>query len=339
MDELEKCVYSFTFLMQLHYIHYLRLKYPNKTIWQLKADMTKAYQRCHVWGHIAAACMALINGLIFILYRLPFGSAPAPSEFCLVSESAFDLANDLIQNPHWNPEGINDPLEELIPEKDEPRHHLPFAPAFPLDVVMPEQADAKVDGYIDDAHTAVIDDTKMFKRTKAAFPLALGLMFRRSGENEPIKREDILQRTKMEGEGTPSELKIFLGWLLDSRLFLTQLPRYKGNDWMKEITDLLGGRIPFSSGDVESLIGKLNHAGFIIPSSRHFLNQIRWWFRRNRGRKDMQIDIPQGVRNDLILWLKFLSYATNGISINLIVFQKANFLELLRHMRVRPWWL
>eukprot|EP00957_Ditylum_brightwellii_P039667 3001021-Ditylum_brightwellii.AAC.1 len=64
----------------------------------------------------------------------------------------------------------------------------------------------------------------------------------------------------MEGEGTPSELKMFLGWLLDSHLFLTQLSRYKGNAWMKEITDLLGGRIPFSSGDVESLIGKLNHA-------------------------------------------------------------------------------
>eukprot|EP00957_Ditylum_brightwellii_P169690 12915667-Ditylum_brightwellii.AAC.1 len=79
----------------------------------------------------------------------------------------------------------------------------------------------------------------------------------------------------MEGEGTPSELKIFLGWLLDSRLFLTQLPRYKGNAWIKEITDLLGSRIPFSSNDVESLIGKLNHAGFIIPSSRHFLNRIR----------------------------------------------------------------
>eukprot|EP00957_Ditylum_brightwellii_P035686 2706146-Ditylum_brightwellii.AAC.1 len=68
--------------------------------------------------------------------------------------------------------------------------------------MIPEQANAKVDGYIDDAHTAVIDDTKMFKCAKAAFPLALGLMFQRSGENEPIKREDIIQRTKMEGKGT-----------------------------------------------------------------------------------------------------------------------------------------
>eukprot|EP00957_Ditylum_brightwellii_P165724 12616840-Ditylum_brightwellii.AAC.1 len=57
MDELEKCVYGFAFLRQLHNLHYLRSKYPNKIIWQLKADMTKAYQRCHVWGHIAAACM------------------------------------------------------------------------------------------------------------------------------------------------------------------------------------------------------------------------------------------------------------------------------------------
>eukprot|EP00957_Ditylum_brightwellii_P208602 15358199-Ditylum_brightwellii.AAC.1 len=234
--------------------------------------MKKAYQRCHVWGYIAAACMALINGFGFILCRLPFGLAPAPSEFCLVLESVFNLANDLIQNPYCDPNEINDSLEELIPEKEEPRHNLPFVPAFPLGVVIPEQTNAKVNGYINDAHTAAIDDDMIFKRAKAVFPLALGLMFRRSRDNEPIEREDTLQQTKMEEEGTPSKLKIFLGWLLDLHLFLMQLPRYKVNAWMKEITDLLGGRIAFSSSNVESLIGKLNHDGFIIPSSRHFLN-------------------------------------------------------------------
>eukprot|EP00957_Ditylum_brightwellii_P084709 6440641-Ditylum_brightwellii.AAC.3 len=67
---------------------------------------------------------------------IPFGSAPAPLEFFLVLESAFDLANYLIQNPHWDPDEIKDPLEELIPEKEELRPNLPFAPVFPLDIKM-----------------------------------------------------------------------------------------------------------------------------------------------------------------------------------------------------------
>eukprot|EP00957_Ditylum_brightwellii_P194665 14828386-Ditylum_brightwellii.AAC.1 len=99
----------------------------------------------------------------------------------------------------------------------------------------------------------------------------------------------------------PSELKIFLGWLIDSRCHSVLLPRYKGNAWMLEIMDLLEGRKQKRLEDVESLTGKLNHAGFIILSAHHFLNRIHWWFGRNRGRKDMEKDIPQGVRGNLTL--------------------------------------
>eukprot|EP00957_Ditylum_brightwellii_P022263 1680734-Ditylum_brightwellii.AAC.1 len=124
---------------------------------------------------------------------------------------------------------------------------------------MPEQADAKVNGYIDSVHTAAIDEERIFKCTTAAFPLALGLMFCRTCKHEPINKKDILQYTKMEGEGATSEFKSFLGWLMDLHLFLLSLPRYKGNALVKEITDLLGGSVPFSSNTMESLIGKLNH--------------------------------------------------------------------------------
>eukprot|EP00957_Ditylum_brightwellii_P019031 1432890-Ditylum_brightwellii.AAC.1 len=72
----------------------------------------------------------------------------------------------------------------------------------------------------------------------------------------------------MEGEGTLSKLKIFLSWLMDSHLFLVKLSRYKGEAWSNKIKNLLRGSLPFSSGEVESIIGKLNHtAGSIIPSS------------------------------------------------------------------------
>mmetsp|Transcript_10344 Transcript_10344/g.15391 ORF Transcript_10344/g.15391 Transcript_10344/m.15391 type:complete len:326 (+) Transcript_10344:2871-3848(+) len=218
--ELVTYVYGFAFLRQVHYILYLRAKYPNRMIQQPKADMTKTYRRCHVWGHIAAACMVLVSSLIFILHWIPFGATLAPLEFCLCSKLAFDLANDLILNKYCNPEETNDPSEDLIPEKDSLRGHLSFEKALELGVEMLPQPDTTVDGYINDVHTVVIDDEKIFKRTKVTLPLALGLLLRKSGMDEPVGREEILQKIKMEGEGTPSELKIFLGWLIDSRLFL-----------------------------------------------------------------------------------------------------------------------
>eukprot|EP00957_Ditylum_brightwellii_P209615 15362475-Ditylum_brightwellii.AAC.3 len=259
--------------------------------------------------------MALMNGLNVILCCLPFGSAPVPSEFCLVSESAFDLANNLSQNPFWDPEELNYPLKGLIPEKDDIRSDLLFAETLPLDMDMPTQPDTKVDGYIEYAHTTSINDEPIFERVKEAFPLALGVIFRKLIKDEPITREEILQKMKMKmkmkGGGMPSKLKIFLGWLIDSRLFSVSLPEYKGNAWMLKITDLLGRRKPTSLDKIELLIGKLNHT------------------RRNKGRKDMERDIPQEVMDDLALWLKFLSYAMKGISINLIAFRKPTFWSCL----------
>eukprot|EP00957_Ditylum_brightwellii_P079661 6057779-Ditylum_brightwellii.AAC.1 len=71
------------------------------------------------------------------MLRLSFGSIPASSEFCLLSKVAFDLANNLIMNPHWDPDKVNDKLEKLIPAKDTVREELPFGIALPLDVIPP----------------------------------------------------------------------------------------------------------------------------------------------------------------------------------------------------------
>eukprot|EP00957_Ditylum_brightwellii_P035348 2681062-Ditylum_brightwellii.AAC.1 len=176
-------------------------------------------------------------------------------------------------------------------EKEELRCDLPFAEAIPSDVKMPPQPDTKIVKYINDAHTTAIDNEDVF-RPKKTFPLALGLLFCKSGKHEPIEKDEILPKMKMEREGILSKLKIFLGWFMDSPLFQVQLPRYKDDVWSKEVIKLLRGLKPFILEDIKLLIGKLNRAGFIIPLSRHFLNRIRWWFIRKRGRNDMQKDIP-----------------------------------------------
>eukprot|EP00957_Ditylum_brightwellii_P060315 4580413-Ditylum_brightwellii.AAC.1 len=48
MEELAPCIYEFTFLLVIHYIHYLRIIHHDSVILQLKGDLTKGYKRATV---------------------------------------------------------------------------------------------------------------------------------------------------------------------------------------------------------------------------------------------------------------------------------------------------
>jgi hypothetical protein len=69
---------------------------------------------------------------------------------------------------------------------------------------------------------------------------------------------------------------------------------------------------------METIIGRLNHAGFIIPMARHFLGRLRTAMYAASHRRSIRLMMDQ--RDDLGLWLQFLRQATNGISLNLITF-------------------
>jgi hypothetical protein len=52
------------------------------------------------------------------------------------------------------------------------------------------------------------------------------------------------------------------------------LPGDKFTAWTQYIVDALSsGTILF--GDLESLIGRLNHAAYVIPLARHFISRLR----------------------------------------------------------------
>ena len=76
-----------------------------------KIDVEKTYRRLHTTAFIAVKCIAIWllekiwqenvyhkskDQIEILLTRLPFGSSPAPEEFCKTSETVFDLANDLL---------------------------------------------------------------------------------------------------------------------------------------------------------------------------------------------------------------------------------------------------
>ena len=61
----------------------------------------------------------------------------------------------------------------------------------------------------------------------------------------------------------------------------------------------------------------MNHAAFVIPLSRHYLNRLRNLLTRLKHHH--QIHLTKEAILDLKLWLRFLRLAHDGVSINLII--------------------
>ena len=97
-----------------------------------------------------------------------------------------------------------------------------------------------------------------------AAPLVIHSLFCPLSKSDPLPRDDSISKSKLQGEGTPDERKIVLGWMLDTRRFRIHLPTEKDTEWISKIKQLLKAPT-VSVKDLESTIGRLNHAGHIIP--------------------------------------------------------------------------
>ena len=90
-----------------------------------------------------------------------------------------------------------------------------------------------------------------------------------------MNRADSMSLRKILAEGTPSEIKIVLGWLLNTRKFRIGLPKEKAIDWIASI-DIVLERGHTWEGELHTIVGRLNHVGYIIPQARYFLNRLRY---------------------------------------------------------------
>ena len=139
-----------------------------------------------------------------------------------------------------------------------------------------------------------------------------------AGEMEPVPRKPLLSPEKLEAEGRSSEIQVVLGWEIRTRPFVVALPFDKYKAWKEDLDQVIES-CQATQQETESLIGRLNHASFLIPLSRHFLNEIRAKCLSVPRRKGQHIRFTREEQKDLILWLHFLRSAREGISINLLV--------------------
>ena len=110
-----------------------------------------------------------------------------------------------------------------------------------------------------------------------------------------------------------------MGWLYDTRCLLISLPDSQTIAWIDSITDLIT-RGETTSSDLETIIGRLNHVGYVLPTALHFLSRLRKL--QSAARFKRKIYIPKLFLKDLKLWKKIFQTSNKGISMNLLTYRQ-----------------
>ena len=320
-ENLPNYMYSFALLRILHYIVSLRARHPKTKIFISKFDIDSAYRRCHLSGSTASESLTIYNGTLIMALRMTFGGAPCPSLWGLLSETITDVCNTLIQCSSWNFDSFFDETADKIPDPVSLPPDMSFATARDLSVDIPVNDLGKVDVFIDDNIAVTPDLDCNTKRVIRAIPLAIHSVARPVNPDDDIPRVDIISTKKLKAEGAFEEIKIVLGWTINTRSLLISLPKDKHVKWSQDINKMIARR-KTSHEELESTIGRLNHTAGIIPMLRHFLGRLRHALLRSSKHKWTNFRLCE--ISDLHLCLQLLDYAFSGISINNIVFRKPN---------------
>jgi hypothetical protein len=107
-----------------------------------------------------------------------------------------------------------------------------------------------------------------------------------AGPAKPITRRDILSGPKLIAEGTPAEEQIVLNWMIDTHRLKLRLPPDKYEAWTQDLIRIRTSRVATYEG-IDSLVGKLNHAAFLIPLPHHFLSRFRDLINRDKSQRQL----------------------------------------------------
>jgi hypothetical protein len=317
MDAYTEMIYGWCLTRIIHFIVALRLAYPHLLILIVKYDYSDAYRRIAHSPSAAAQSIIIFAGIAYIALQLTFGGSPNPPTWCAFSEMVTDLSNKISLCKDWDHQKLRSPAQPTTPTPIMLPVSVPIAQARPMAVRDPTTITAWTDSFIDDLIWIFLDTPENQEQEPHAVPLAIHVTSRpHMGEDEPVKRRGLLSEPKLEAEGTPAEVQIVLGWILNTRLLLLLLPGDKFEAWSADIRKIVEMKRA-TYGELESTIGRLNHVGFIIPLACHFLGRLCLRIRRRRH-KNQQISLNHQELKDLSLWTFYLASAHQGILLNRI---------------------
>ena len=321
MDKYPEMFYGFCLQRVIHFTVALRAKAPCTPILIAKYDYSDAYRRVAHSPSAVAQSIVVFEDLAFAALRLTFGGSPNPPGFCAFSEMVADLANELrLCRTSWDPRVLFSPSQPKPPIPLRLPASVSFAPAARLAVNLQTPYNGMVDCFIDDLINVFLDEGDHWEREAQLVPLAIHACSRpHAGDAEPIPRHPILSPEKLQAEGTPAEVQVVLATEIYTRSLTIALPADKFTAWDKDVqAAYTAGKL--AMGALDSLVGKLNHAAYVIPLSRHFIARLRKRLDRGKG-KSHSLQFHRSELLDLSLWRTFLRQARDGISLNNLVLQ------------------
>jgi hypothetical protein len=96
-------------------------------------------------------------------------------------------------------------------------------------------------------------------------------------------------RNKFQAEAGLEERKTILGWLLETRRCLVQLPKNKFIAW-RNLISMIIQRGTTMAKEVESITRQLGHLGMAIPFVHHFLSRLHDLQTRAKSRQSFPIN-------------------------------------------------
>ena len=157
LDELLlPCIYGQSLRRILHSLLEMSQSHPKTKIYMSKYDLDAAYRRLHVNPKHNLQCTTIIDKIAYIPLRLPFGVAAGPSIYSTMSETIFDLTNDLLNDKTWNINDLNSPIIDKLHPPQPLDDSIQFGEAEELEVYIPSRT-SFCDGYIDDFLSVGLD--------------------------------------------------------------------------------------------------------------------------------------------------------------------------------------
>ena len=166
------------------------------------------------------------------------------------------------------------PIQSSFPSPSPLPSNIPFTQAKSTIFSIPAEDGGKYDVYINDTITIAPDLPGNASRIAAAILLVIHTFCCPLSTQEPTPQSHTISTSKLTAEGTIDEVKVILGCKYDTRSLVISLPDQKYFAWSHNLEQLLH-KDTTSHNELDTIIGRLNHVAYVIPTAKYFLSRIR----------------------------------------------------------------